>query len=85
MSDADKTLLTDTVRAYAAQITEALVSDDENILREFETGGMKVYRPEGADQTLVASLMRDYWDIWGAEKGEEAAKVLADIRAALGK
>lgn len=85
LSDADKTLLTDTVRSYAAQITDALVSDDDKILGEFETGGMKVYRPEGDDQKLVANLMRDFWDSWGAEKGGEAAKVLAEIRAALGK
>lgn len=85
LPEGEQTLLSETVGAFSKKVTQDLVSDDDAILAEFQSGGMTIYQPEGDDQQIVGDLMRDFWDSWGTENGEDAKKVLAEIRAALGK
>ena len=69
-----------------AAITKRLGDENAALLVDFAANKGLTVTPENADQEkLLTETMTPYWDIWAKDRGDLAVKVLADVKAALGR
>jgi TRAP-type transport system periplasmic protein len=85
LSENDRALLSEKVKATADKITRELLSSDEELTKSFADGGMRITYPERGDQDAVDQAMKDYWGAWADQKGGDTAKLLSEVRKALKK
>jgi TRAP-type C4-dicarboxylate transport system substrate-binding protein len=71
---------------HTAWATQELNDDTEKLLKEWKEKENLVITPKDpAAQAEIAKALEPYWKKWAEERGPEAIKALAAIRAAIGK
>lgn len=77
------------VRAAAIETatwnTETMRGEDAEIIERLGKDRMKIVTPTAEEITKAEADMKPYWDEWAASRGDDAVKLLAEIRQALGR
>lgn len=77
------------VRAAAEEAAawnhETMRSDDVKLLDTELATRMDMFKPTAEERKYAAETMLPFWNEWAEKTGEDAIKVLAEIRAALGR
>jgi len=69
-----------------AEMTRILQEENSALLEDFAANKGLTITPENPEQEkLLTETMAPYWDAWARERGDLAVRVLADVRAALGR
>jgi TRAP-type transport system periplasmic protein len=69
----------------AAWNTETMRNEDAEIIERLGKDRMKIVTPGAEDVAKAEADMKPYWDEWAASRGDDAVKLLAEIRQALGR
>jgi TRAP-type C4-dicarboxylate transport system substrate-binding protein len=68
------------------EMTRKLFEENETLLKDFAANKGLTVTPANADEEKkLTEAMAPYWDEWAKDRGELAVKVLADVKAKLGK
>ncbi|OWY08858.1 hypothetical protein B6V72_18340 [Thioclava sp. F34-6] len=67
------------------KITATLQEREEALTDELASGILDVTYPAEEEVGRATEVMSSYWESWAAERGDDAVKALADVRAALGR
>jgi TRAP-type C4-dicarboxylate transport system substrate-binding protein len=74
------------VEEEGAAITKTLLTENNALLDDFKANkGLSITPADPAQEKLLTDTMASYWDAWAKERGEVATKLLADVRAKIGR
>lgn len=77
------------VRAAAVEAanwnTETMRGEDAEIIERLGKDRMKIVKPTTEESAKAEADMTPYWDEWAAARGDDAVKLLAEIRQVLGR
>lgn len=67
-------------------ITKQLFEENASLLKDFAANkGLTITPANPEEEKKLTEAMTGYWDSWAKERGDLAVKVLADVKAALGR
>ena len=73
------------VKTVTTEASDKMRAQNAEKLKEFSDGGMKVHEGNADEEALLIEKSKDYWDVWAADRGEDAQALLKEVRDALGK
>jgi TRAP-type C4-dicarboxylate transport system substrate-binding protein len=75
----------DAVERLAPTTTAQLYKEELEVTAKLKANGMDIVEPTPEDIARATKLVEGYWQQWAQQNGPDAVKLLAEVRAAVGR